>query len=53
MAEPIEILFGFWTQVGRMKHRQCGLKSNYIDQLYVSSAAAAAAAAAISFSLSG
>jgi len=25
MAEQIEMLFGFWTRVGRMKRRQCGL----------------------------
>jgi len=30
MAEQIEMLFGFWTRVGRMKWRRCGLMSNYM-----------------------
>jgi len=33
MAEQIEMLFGFWTQVGRIKHRQDSLMSNYFDHL--------------------
>ena len=33
MAEQIEMLFGFWTRVGRMKQRRCGLMSNYFDHL--------------------
>jgi len=33
MAEQIETLFDFWTQVGRMKRRWCGLMSNYFDHL--------------------
>jgi len=32
-AEQIEMLFGFWTRVGRMKRRRCGLMSNYSDHL--------------------
>jgi len=33
-AEPIEMPFGsFWTRVGRMKLRRCGLMSNYFDRL--------------------
>jgi len=32
MAEQIEMPFGFWTWVGRMKRQQCGLTSNYFDQ---------------------
>jgi len=30
MAE-IQIMFGFWTRVNRMKRRRCGLVSNYFD----------------------
>jgi len=33
MAEQIEMLFGFWTRVGRMKLRRCGLMSNCFDHL--------------------
>jgi len=33
MAAEIEMLFGFWTWVGRMKWRRCGLMSNYFDHL--------------------
>jgi len=31
MAEQIEMMFGFWTRVGRVKRRRCGLMSNYFD----------------------
>jgi len=33
MAEQIEMLFGFWTQVGSMKRQRCGLMSNYFEHL--------------------
>jgi len=33
MAEQIEMLFGFWTPVGRIKQLWCGLTWNYFDHL--------------------
>jgi len=33
MAEPIEMLFGFWTQMGQIKQLRCGLTWNYFDHL--------------------
>jgi len=35
MAEQIEMSFGFWTRVGRVKRRRCGLVSNYFEHLLV------------------
>jgi len=33
IAEQIEMLFDFWTWVGRMKRRRCDLMSNYFNHL--------------------
>ena len=33
MGEPIEMPFGLWTRVSRMKWWQCGLMSNYFEHL--------------------
>ena len=33
LAEQIEMVFGFWTRLGRMKRPPCGLMLNYFDQL--------------------
>jgi len=34
-GEQLEMLFGFWAWVGRMKRWRCGVMSDYFDHLFI------------------